>query len=101
VLGIQPHGIQRLAQIVAGGGKQAQLARVIGLGPLAGQVEQTQVEPGTALAMLLQIGTDTADQVGADQKQALVGQFRTGLGQQQTEAEKQRADTPGRGADGT
>ncbi|MCY1548142.1 hypothetical protein D9M68_842330 [compost metagenome] len=39
VLGVQAHGIQRLAQVMAGRREQAQLARVIGFGALAGQVE--------------------------------------------------------------
>src|SRR3990167_4460439 len=95
VLGIQAHGVQRLAQVMAGRREQTQLARVIGFGTLPRQVEQAQVEPGAALPVLLQVGAGTANQVGADQEQALISQLAARLGQQQPKRQEQQAEAPG------
>ena len=79
---------------MTGSSQQTQLARVIGFGALARQVEQAQVQPGTALTVLLHISTDAADQVGTEQKQALVGQLTAGFAEQHTYTDEQQAEAP-------
>ena len=79
--------------------QQVQLATVIAFGALARQVEQPQGQPGTALAMLLQVGANAADQIGAKQKQALITQHHAAPCGNQPHPKEQPAHTPGRQAD--
>ena len=96
VLGIQAHRVEGLAQVMAGRRQQTQLTCVIRFRTLPRQIEQSQVKPSTALAMLLQVRANTADQVGAKKKQSLVTQCHASTRDSPSQPQEQPADAPGR-----
>ena len=75
LLGIQRHGMQRLTQVMADRRQQATTAQGLRLGPLPRLLQQTGIQPGAALATLLDIAAGATDQVGAAEEQQLVEQL--------------------------